>query len=148
MILKNTFDRHKVAVAVGIYDTLVGLWPLCSMSSFSAVTGINEHFGIVRAIAIAWFGLGVALLLCRNNSKAITVLGCMSLFAGGTLSIVELVLIIQRQLSPIFFAQIVAESAIGLSWILSLGQGETVADLRSTEKSQLEKEFEYVGRDS
>lgn len=127
----SCFKKEKVALAVGAYDTVVGLWPLVALDSFSFATGLNHNLGLVQIIGFAWAGLGVALLASHKKHKMVHALGIASTIAGCTLALAEVVLIAMGIISPIFFVQVVAEMTIGLTWIITLATGDTVEELRA-----------------
>ena len=111
------FKRANTAVAVGAYDTLVGVWPLVSTASFVNVTGLNHHLDLVRAVAFAWLSLGLALLAMHQNPRAVKFLGIASTIAGGTLAIAEVILVLLGKIPPIFLVQVVAELIVGMTWM-------------------------------
>lgn len=117
----KTLNRlQKVALAVGLYDLLVGLFPLMAMDLFINVTGLNHHLDVVRMIATAWALLGAALILFQRSRTIVPVLGVMSLIAGSCLALTEIGLVISGRVSPIFLVQAAMELTIGATWIIAI----------------------------
>lgn len=131
MDIRSVFDRRKTATAVGIYDTLLGLWPVLSIDSFAAFTGLYRFHAAVQAIGLAWAVLGIALLICMRSPRAIFPLGIASTLAGGTIALLEVFLVIRGTLPAIFLLHAFAELCVGFAWMMSLSHGESVEELRS-----------------
>jgi hypothetical protein len=129
-------NKRLVALAVGIYDTSVGIWPLISMNTFTSVTGLAGHDAIVKAIGASWSLLGIALLISNKNRSMIPPLGIASTIAGSTLAIIQCILVANRVISPIFLIQALAETTIGLTWILTLTMGRDHSPKLSTSESR------------
>ena len=132
---KQILNKNDVALAVGIYDTVVGLWPLLSMGTFKEVTELS-HPLIARFLGASWATLGIALLLSSNNRKLIPPLGVASTVAGSTLATTQLLLIAGKKISPIFLVQAFCETVIGCAWLATL-----TTDVDDNLSDALEEEF-------
>jgi hypothetical protein len=110
----------KVAVAVGLYDTIIGLWPFLSMNSFTALTGLDSNLDAVRMIGAAWSVLGAMLLISCKKSEVVPVLGVASTLAGSMLALTECSLVAMKLIPVIFLLQAICEVIIGRTWIKTL----------------------------
>jgi hypothetical protein len=106
-----------VALCVGIYDLCVGLWPVVSIDSFTAISGLNSHLDVVRVIGMAWAALGAALLVFCRKTDIVPFLGIASTMAGSTLALAECIFVAMKILPPTFIVQVVCELAIGITWM-------------------------------
>ena len=113
-------DITKVAVAVGWYDLIVGIWPLIGPKSFNRTAGTDEFLGEAKMIGTMWASLGAALLLSSSNRSIIPFLGLASTIAGSTLALTQCGLVTFKRLPKVFLLQSLAETVIGLTWIISL----------------------------
>lgn len=113
-------NMHQVAIAVGLYDTAVGLFPLIAPASFMQLTGYTGDMTVVRLLGTAWFALGASLLVAHQSRRIVPILGVMSTVAGSALALTEIGLVVSNHIPSIFLVQAAAETIIGASWVASL----------------------------
>jgi hypothetical protein len=130
-------QKHRVALAVGLYDTLVGLWPIISIKTFSDVTGLYGHDGIVKTLGASWMLLGLALLASSRSNKLIPPLGVASTLAGSTLALTQVLLVATKVIQPIFLIQSLAETTIGLTWLFTLTSDRSCTESSTSSKKEL-----------
>lgn len=110
--------------AQGAYFLLTGLWPLVSIDTFQAVTGVKtdnwtghpDHHWLVNTVAVLVLAIGACLLVAarrRRPSAEIVVLAVAS--AVGLIAI-DVIYVQARVIAPIYLADAVAELVLLVGW--------------------------------
>jgi len=101
----------------GIFFMTTGLWPICHLRSFEAVTGPKVDKWLVRTIGGLIAAVGTALVAGAfeaRTSRAIRILGISS---SAALGLADVIYAARGRISKIYLGDAVVEGAIIASWV-------------------------------
>jgi hypothetical protein len=114
------WSQQGVLVAQGLYFLLTGLWPIVDIASFQAVTGPKTDLWLVRTVGVLIAVIGSVLLLAARQERPPTEVIALGIGAAAGLTVVDLVIVFTRTVSPIYLLDAVLEGAIVAWWIAAL----------------------------
>ncbi len=108
-----------LAMGQGGYYFLSGLWPLFSIVSFQSVTGPKTDLWLVRTVALLLMVIGTALFTAGIRWRVTLEIFLLGTGSAAALAMIEIVYVINGQISPIYLLDSLLEIAI-VAWWLSL----------------------------
>jgi hypothetical protein len=112
--------QYTVALVQGIYFLVTGIWPLLSMRTFLAVTGPKTDLWLVKTVGLILAVIGAVLIyawvIAAINPPVIS----LAIGAAASLTLVEIVYVSKRVISPIYLGDAVAELGLIAWWAIAL----------------------------
>ncbi len=108
---------ENLAVIQGIYYFVSGIWPLLHMGSFMKITGPKTDQWLVKTVGILIAVIAVSLLFDAfgNAIRYSTFLLAFGNALG--LTLIEIVYVAKKVISPVYLLDAVAEVILMLLWI-------------------------------
>jgi energy-converting hydrogenase Eha subunit E len=109
-----------VAIIQGAYYFISGVWPLLHMGSFMKVTGPKTDKWLVKTVAILLAVIAISLLIdaFRGDIRSSTFF--LAIGSAFGLSLIEIVYVGKKVISPIYLADTAAEAVLILLWLFFL----------------------------
>jgi UDP-N-acetylmuramyl pentapeptide phosphotransferase/UDP-N-acetylglucosamine-1-phosphate transferase len=113
-----------VALAQALYFVPTGLWAICHLRSFEAITGPKVDRWLVRTVGalVAVIGVAIGSAGYRNRVQPETVI----LAAGSTaaLGVIDVIYVVKRRISPIYLLDAIGETLFLVAWTFALRRGK------------------------
>jgi len=104
-------------LAQGIYYVLTGLWPLISISTFQLVTGHKTDLWLVQTVGVLVAVIGATLCVAGYRRQGSPEIFFLALGSALGLASVDILFVLQRQISPIYLLDAVIEIGLVALWI-------------------------------
>ena len=112
--------QYTVALVQGIYFLVTGVWPLISMRTFLAVTGPKTDLWLVRTVGLLLAVIGAVLIYAQLTAAVNAPVVFLAVGAAASLTIVEIVYVLKRVISPIYLGDAAAELILIAWWAIAL----------------------------
>jgi hypothetical protein len=128
----------KLCVAHGIFNAVIGLWPVFHRKSFEAATGRKVDFWLVRTVGLLLGTTGVAMTLAglrRNVTPEICLIG---IGVPGALAVIDIVYGSTGRISRIYLVDAALQAGIVAAWI-ALSRSGGVGDVLPPHTPELQE---------
>ncbi|MBV8759787.1 MAG: hypothetical protein JO257_21030 [Deltaproteobacteria bacterium] len=95
--------------AQGVFYIATGLWPILHLRSFLRVTGPKRDTWLVQTLGGLIAAVGAALLVDKSRTLGIA--------SAMTLGVADVTFAGKGRISPVYFADAVAEGALAALWL-------------------------------
>jgi len=109
-----------VALVQGVYFLVTGFWPLVSMRTFLAVTGPKTDLWLVKTVGLILAVIGAVLLYAQMTAAVNPPVVVLAIGAAASLTVVEIVYVLKKVISPIYLGDAIAEVILIAWWAISL----------------------------
>jgi energy-converting hydrogenase Eha subunit E len=109
-----------VALVQGIYFLVTGIWPLISMGTFLAVTGPKKDLWLVKTVGLILAVIGAVLIFAQQTAAVNTPVAFLAIGAAASLTIVEIVYVLKKGISPIYLGDAFVEIILMIWWGIEL----------------------------
>ena len=109
-----------VALVQGVYFLVTGIWPLISMRTFLAVTGPKTDLWLVKTVGLILAVIGAVLLYAQMTAAVNPPVVFLAIGAAASLTVVEIVYVLNKVISPIYLGDAIAEVILIAWWAISL----------------------------
>jgi hypothetical protein len=117
-------ESTVLAKMQGPYFAATGLWPLCHMRSFLAVTGPKTDLWLVQTVGALVTCIGGQLLLAAKDKSEADNLRPLAAGSAASLALIDVLHVARRRISPIYLLDAAAE--IGLVYLWGRNRGRSV----------------------
>ncbi len=107
------------ALVQGIYFLVTGIWPLISMRTFLAVTGPKTDLWLVKTVGLLLAGIGAVLIYAQQTASVNPPVAFLAIGAAASLTLVEIVYVVKKVISPIYLGDAFAEILLIIWWVIS-----------------------------
>jgi hypothetical protein len=104
----------------GGYYCLTGLWSVVSRTSFEAVTGPKTDYWLVRMVGLLAFSVGISLIVGASRRTVSVETFCLFFTALFAFTIIDVVCVVLKIISPIYLADAAFEIAMFASMMYGL----------------------------
>ncbi len=111
--------KPTVALVQGIYFLVTGIWPLISMRTFLAVTGPKTDLWLVKTVGLLLAGIGAVLIYAQQTASVNPPVAFLAIGAAASLTLVEIVYVVKKVISPIYLGDAFAEILLIIWWVIS-----------------------------
>jgi hypothetical protein len=112
--------QYSVALIQGIYFLVTGIWPLLHMRSFLAVTGPKTDLWLVKTVGLILAVIGAVLLYAQVTAAVNPPVAALAIGAAASLTIIEIIYVIKRVISPIYLGDAAVELILIIWWAIAL----------------------------
>ena len=109
-----------VALVQGIYFLVTGIWPIISMRTFLAVTGPKTDLWLVKTVGLILAVIGAVLIYAQMTAAVNPPVVFLAIGAAASLTVVEIVYVLKKVISPIYLGDAIAEVILIAWWAISL----------------------------
>ena len=109
-----------VALVQGVYFLVTGIWPLVSMRTFLAVTGPKTDLWLVKTVGLILAVIGAVLIYAQMTAAVNPPVVFLAIGAAASLTVVEIVYVLKKVISPIYLGDAIAEVILIAWWAISL----------------------------
>jgi hypothetical protein len=111
--------RHVAALQAAFYIS-TGVWPLLHRTSFERVTGPKLDFWLAQTVGVTVAAIGAGLAQAASQRPRVAPeLRTVAVMSAAGLSLLDLVFVARRRISPIYLLDAVAEGAFVAAWALA-----------------------------
>jgi hypothetical protein len=121
MARRSGFDERQLAALHGAYYVSTGLWPLLHRSSFERVTGPKVDFWLAQTVGVTVAAIGVGLAQASRSSTVPPELRTVACAGAAGLTLVDLVFVARRRISPVYLFDAAAELSLIGAWAMARG---------------------------
>ncbi len=118
----NRFTR-VVLFGQSIYFLLTGIWPLISISTFQAVTGLKVDLWLVKMVGLLAAVVGLSLLLATVYKRLLLETFILAIGSAASFAIIDLVYAFSGRISPIYLldaaVQVILIILVSIGWLRS-----------------------------
>ena len=108
--------RH-VAALHAVYYLSTGLWPVLHRQSFERVTGPKTDFWLAQTVGVTVAAIGAGLARAATGRRPVsTELRTVALTSAAGLTLVDLIFVARRRISPIYALDAAAEAGLVAAW--------------------------------
>lgn len=112
--------EYTVALVQGIYFLVTGIWPLVSMRTFLLVTGPKTDLWLVKTVGVILAVIGLVLLYAWATGAVNPPVIALAIGAGLGLTIVEIIYVSKKVISPVYLGDAVVEILLAVWWAIAL----------------------------
>ena len=109
-----------VGLVQGIYFLITGKWPILSMRTFLMITGPKTDIWLVKTVGLILATIGAVLVYAQVTGTVNPPVILLAIGAALSLTIVEVIYVAKRVISPIYLADAFIELVLVAWWGLSL----------------------------
>ena len=109
-----------IALFQGVYFLVTGIWPLISMRTFLAVTGPKTDLWLVKTVGLILAVIGAVLIYAQMIAAVNPPVVVLAIGAAASLTVVEIVYVLKKVISPIYLGDAIAELILIAWWAISL----------------------------
>ena len=114
---------NLVSLVQGIYFLVTGIWPIVSMSTFLKITGPKTDLWLVKTVGLILATIGAVLIYAQQTVTINTPVILLAIGSALALTLVEIIYVFKRVISPIYLGDAVVEIVLMIWWVLSLTLG-------------------------
>jgi hypothetical protein len=120
--MRERTNQARLAQLQGAAYLVTGIWPIIHRRSFEAVTGPKTDYWLVRAVGALISVIGATLLLGSRRPNLPPEFPLLAAGSALSLSIVDIVGVAVRRISPVYLLDAVGELALVAAWARSKRQ--------------------------
>jgi hypothetical protein len=111
--------RH-VASLQGAFYVGTGVWPLLHRESFERLTGPKVDFWLAQTVGVTVAAIGAGLAHAASRRRAVPrELRTVAMTSAAGLTLIDLIFVARRRISPIYLLDAAAETALLAAWTLA-----------------------------
>ena len=108
--------RALLAGIQGSYFVVTGIWPIVHLRSFEAITGPKLEGWLVKTVGALIAVVGAVLVDAAARRRVDRSVTALAIGTAAALTTVDVVYAGKRRISPIYFADAVAELGLLAAW--------------------------------
>ena len=116
----TTAERRKlVALVMGIFWLVSGVWPIVHLRSFMWVTGPKVDRWLVRTVGALIVAVSLGLLQSSKKDDVPAEVETIACASAVSLAAVDVIYVAKRRIRPVYLLDAVAELALVALWRLA-----------------------------
>ena len=106
-----------------IYFLFTGIWPLISIESFQAVTGLKVDLWLVKMVGLLAAAVGLSLLIATVYKRLLLETFILAVGSAASFAIIDIVYALSGRISPIYLldaaVQVILIILVSIGWLRS-----------------------------
>ncbi len=114
--------RRIVALAMGVFWFVSGIWPIVHLRSFEAITGPKVDKWLVRTVGALITAVGAGLLQSSGKDDVPAEVETIAVASAVSLATVDVIYVAKRRIRPVYLLDAIAELGFVALWRIARAQ--------------------------